>query len=685
MLRTRLCRLDLPLRPASSPALAVPHLRALTASAPRRLARPPSFTTPEPRDEPAAAPHDPSKPLPPLPPTNLPVEDYASPLVHTASFFSQLFRYAVYGSVAVVLSAATALVAVHLYVEHVELAAPALDPARDDPDDWLAEQDGWSGLHTPARGGTDPRLGIVARAAIRGAYIAQTWGAGVAASPLAAGAPGAAANASPFAVTRMGGAMIGAQQDAAAPGHGRQASDAGWLLAERYLVFALLRAAQRGIALEDSAAWEQHVDRGGVDRAAVELEERLAGIRERIGGRARLEAARDGWERIYYALEASPTDPADAAHGAVSAWERREKLLATRKLGELSARIADFWREGTDERRVENDKAEGWFLGGLVPVLAAGEGQSLKGAALDALVPGHDMADPIAQTKHLSPSSSFFGFWSRSHPPATPPSPTGSVIPGPTPLALPPTTPSPHLSPELSHLLGLLPGAAFAEPLSAPATQRALLASLVSLETFLARRRDAAAAAPSTSPTAAPTPAPPSPTSLAAAQALQSAALLYARALLPAPAPAAPHEPSLAPARVSRALTNAYTATRTAALETHLAECTLALAVASAPARSSAGFFGGSSGGGAGGRGPSSPAARRGAADLLAQAKARAEEAVDATVGVLALLETSRGGRDRRAVEKAFGESLRRARRDADKVRELATGLETFVAAREAN
>ncbi|GAA5851420.1 hypothetical protein JCM5353_006871, partial [Sporobolomyces roseus] len=71
----------------------------------RLFDRPPTFTTPEQSSPPPLSPPpSPSTPdkhdgaLPPLPPTNLPVEDYASPLLHTASFFSQLFRYAVYGS-----------------------------------------------------------------------------------------------------------------------------------------------------------------------------------------------------------------------------------------------------------------------------------------------------------------------------------------------------------------------------------------------------------------------------------------------------------------------------------------------------------------------------------------------------------------------------------------------------------
>ncbi|TNY19196.1 Serine/arginine repetitive matrix protein 2 [Rhodotorula diobovata] len=647
--------------------VAAPHL-AVVPTRRHYAARPPSFTTPAEPDLPPLPAHGHDhhhdKPLEPLPPTNLPIEDYASPLVHTASFFGQLFRYAVSGSVAIVATTALAVVAVHLYVEHVELAPPDLDPSRgDDPHDWALEQPGWSGLHTDKRGGTDSRLGVLARAAVRGAFIAQTWGSGSLASPLAEQAPAATAPSSAFAVARMGGDMIGAKHNAAAAAsQGRQVGDGGWLLAERYLLYALSRAAARGIALDDGGStWEQRVDHGGVDRAAVELEERLAGVRERIGGRARLEAARDGWERIYFALQASPTT--DPARGDEQAWEQRETLVATRKLGELSARIADLWQEGTDERRVENDRAEGYFLGGLVPVLARGESQSLKGAALDALVPGATASQAGTATKHASPSSSFFGFWARSHPPATPATQPGA-------------TPSPdtaHLSPELAHLVALVQRASSSasslEPslLSRPATQRALLASLVSLETFLARRRDPSSSSATT----------PSLRSLAAAQSIQSAALSYARALsTPPPSPeSATGVPSLEPAHVSRALTAAYTATRIAALETHLAECTLAR---SALSYSSSGLFSRGAGGAA--RAPAKTdldAARA----LLGAALSRAERAADDSAALLALLETEGKGRKGRTVEKAFGESLRRARRDAEKVRELGRGLERFVQA----
>ncbi|GAA5837627.1 hypothetical protein JCM9279_006810 [Rhodotorula babjevae] len=690
-------------RPSTLVAASSPPLGLASATTTRHYARPPSFTTPQepppaPLPEPGHEP-DPKVPLAPLPPTNLPVEDYASPLVHTASFFAQLFRYAVYGSVAIVASAATALVAVHLYVEHVALAPADLRRSSDDdPDDWLAEQPGWSGLHTDKRGGTDPRLGVLARAAIRGAYIAQTWGAGMVASPLSASAP-ASSSASPFSVSRMGGDMIGARHDAAAGAatQGRQVGDGGWLLAEQYLAYALARAAERGIALDDSslapAAWERHVDQGGggVDRAAVELEERLAGVRERIGGRARLEAARDGWERIYFALSASPspTSDLDPVGAADRAWEARETLVATRKLGELSARIADLWQPGTAERRVENERAQGYFVGGLVPVLARHGGHSLEGEALDRLVPAG--APPVSAQvvdKHASPSSSFFGFWSRSHPPSSSSS----------------TTPA-DLSPELSHLVALLSRTspshaltysikydwpqrvASARALDQPAPQRALLASLVSLETFLARRRDGDAAAPTDA-------------ALASAQALQRAALEYARALSPAPAPAAPASPPAArlrlpsasqdddedasglasarvPSRISRGLSEAYLATRVAALEAHLAECTLARS-ALASSSSRGGFFGG----GGGKKPAAAPAPAQAdlalADGLVRSALSRAELAADQSAGLLAMLETEGGARAVK-LERAFGESLKRARRDAEKVRELGRGLAAFV------
>ncbi|GAA5899010.1 hypothetical protein JCM5296_006985 [Sporobolomyces johnsonii] len=599
-------RLPLPLQRTLLP-------RRLFSSSRRVLDRPPSFTTPDPSTLPTPPPPppvDPSKPPPPLPPTDHPIEDYASPLLHTASFFSNLFRYAVFGSVGIVSVAIGGLVGTHLWVEHVELARPPPLGPEDDPDEWSDEVEGWSGAHT-GRGGTDPRLGVLARAAIRGAWIASTWGAGTVGSPLAAAAP----SSSPFGVSKPGGQMIGAQQAVASRG-GQVVSDAGWGLAEQYLVYALTRAAKRGISLLESADWEAQVDKGGVDRAAVELEERLAGLRERIGGRYKLEQARAGWERIYYALAASPTtDVRTEEDRRMAEWEKREKVKASRKLGELSARIAELWGKESPEGRQETSRAEGWFVGGLVPVLAQAERKKLDAPTL------HELEKKAeAPRKHVSPSSSFFSFWSRSHPSSSPAS----------------------LNPEIEHLVSLLPPTSPTAPLS-PATSRAVLASLISFETFLARTAS----------------------DLPAAQAVQSSALSYANtlALSSGSLPPSTTSPTTL-AQASKALTALYLTTRTAVLSTHLAECSLAHAQSSrsssralAAARESALS--------------SLLVARSSAQSVVTALPARSEKDAEALTFAKALT----GPKASKAIKETMEEQARRVRKDAERVDKIAGAL----------
>jgi hypothetical protein len=264
-------------------------------------------------------------------------------------------------------------------------------------------------------------------------------------------------------------------------------------------------------------------------------------------------------------------------------------------------------------------------------VLAASEGQSLEGDALHNLVP-----EQTAQS--ASPKSSWFAFWSRRQS-------TASAAP---------------LTPELAHLVALIPAAPSA-PLS-PATHRSILSSVVSLETFLARRRDD------------PSPSSRLPPTLPAAQAVQSAALSYARALLARCDPLtsvahlASSTPSLpSPASLSRALSTLFYTTRTAALETHHAECALAHASSSSSASS---------------RPPSSTVTTSLAA--IRHALTDAQLVVDAAAALEARLEATRRdvlgfGRESDE-ERAFGASLRRVRRDAERVVEMAERLERVVA-----
>ncbi|BGP22742.1 hypothetical protein JCM10295v2_001633 [Rhodotorula toruloides] len=613
--RTRTRRSQLVVLPhtlASHPALAQP----LALARPYAAARTPHFTTP---DQPLH-----STPRHPTSPTALSQDDYAPPVLSIGLTFRRVFRYAVFASVGIVLTVATGYAGTHAWIEWSQLGRPKV-AREDDPDEWLDEREGWSGLHTTRGGGTDPRLGVKARIAVRAAYFAQTSGTGNAAVMPAethVSSPGAAAG-----TTRPGGRVISSEDELASLGS--QVNDSSWLEAEQYLVTALSLAHVKGISLVESLEWEKHVEQGGVDRAAVELEERLAGIRELIGGRPRLEAARDGWEKIYYALSSSPTS--DPARRDEHGWEVREKVKASRKMAEVSARIAELWREGSDERRAENRRAEGWFVGGLVPALAVSEGQSLKGEALDKLVPGGD-----GNGKSASPKSSWFAFWSRRQP-------TSSS-----------TSSAAGLSPELAHLVALIPSAP-AAPLS-PATHRSILSSLISLETFLARRRDDPTSTASSR----------LPPTLPAAQAIQSAALDYARTLLERcdPLPSVVHltssSPSLPPpASLSRALSTLFYTTRLAALQTHNAECTLAL---SSPRPSSL--------------------ALSSSLSSIREAITSAQMVVDASAALEARLETARtmfgvGGESEE--EKAFGACLKRVRRDAERVVKIAEGLDEVV------
>lgn len=528
--------------------------RAITTSH-RLQERSPTFTTPEepaPRPEPVV----PGAPLKPLPPTDLPVEDYASPLLHTASFFSRLFRYAIYGSVGIVSVAITSLVAVHLWVEHVELAQPAsLKGDKDDDDSmgWIEDMyEGWSGGHRG--GGTDPRLGLFARAAVRGAWISQHWGSGVVSSVTAAQTP-SRFTASPFGAASMGGMTIGGGNAArAALESTRELDDAGWLMAERYLVYAMRQAAAKGVTLLPSATVSTAPRRSSsIDRAAIELEQRLAGLRERIGGWYKLDEARKGWERIYYALNAGYDASISKADGE---WRQRETIRATRKLGEISAQLAEMNGEGTENRAKEMSKAEGWLVGGILPVLAQADGSPLSTG--QGLVQSSSEMVVQGSKKSVSPSSSFFGFWSRSHPPTQAASATA--------VASTPSTTTPELA-SLVHLLSQVSSQESSidfQTLPAP-TARAVLTSLIALSTHLASKARA----------------------LPAAESVQSAALSFAQRV------ADPNHSSTAQSSlptpgalkvggkttVSRDLNTLYLATRTAVLSAHLAEVQLARAL----------------------------------------------------------------------------------------------------------
>lgn len=301
--------------------------------------------------------------------------------------------------------------------------------------------------------------------------------------------------------------MIGAQK--AKITDAGEIGDAGWQQAEGYLLFAIDSAQQKGISLSSPGGGAGDA----VDRTALELEQRLASLRELIGGRYKLNEARDGWERIYYALSAA-TNPTPS--------DVRERTKATKKLGDISARLAEMYDAGSEERRCEMNKAEGWLLGGLLTVLGAGAGM--------------ENVDIVAKGKAASPSSGFFGFWARSHPPGT--------------------TTTTTIRPEIRALVDALSlHATSPTPPFDPATSRTLLNSLTTLETFLARDRN-----------------------LLAAQGVQSSSLSFTRSLsTPSPDIVRTEKILSRTTDKSAALHQLYLVVRESIFATHLAEVSLAL------------------------------------------------------------------------------------------------------------
>lgn len=128
---------------------------------------------------------------------------------------------------------------VHLYVEKVCLAAPS----REDTDEygWASENQGWTG---GPRGGTDPRLGMKARHALRGAWICQEWGAG------SSGAVERSVHTSAFHpdfVAARSMISVPSDSDEGAANRGRLRVDRGYELADEYVDLAIREARRKGL------------------------------------------------------------------------------------------------------------------------------------------------------------------------------------------------------------------------------------------------------------------------------------------------------------------------------------------------------------------------------------------------------------------------------------------------------
>lgn len=238
----------------------------------------------------------------------------------------------------------------HAYIEHISLGGALPLLPQDEQLYHLAEDDAelsFSGAHQG--GGTDPRLPFSVRNAVRAAFIAQHYGAK---------------------------ALTVHNADATI-----HTVDAGVLEAERYLLFALAEARQAGFHLPD--------------QAVVELESRLAGLRERQGGSVGLQAARVSYERIFDALSEAASSSSATSTSPDPDWLRRASSRAARKVGEVSLRMTT--ELGALEERAS---AEKWLL---------------RSAKLALRVPENAVVIQTSNNNsHTATSKGWFSFWSSS-------------------------------------------------------------------------------------------------------------------------------------------------------------------------------------------------------------------------------------------------------------------------------
>uniref|UniRef100_V5ESZ9 Uncharacterized protein n=2 Tax=Kalmanozyma brasiliensis (strain GHG001) TaxID=1365824 RepID=V5ESZ9_KALBG len=223
------------------------------------------------------------------------LQSFGTPFAQFIYTISRIARIITFSALGVATIGVVSFEAAHQYVEHVAMpAASSSSRTTSDEYGWgeLALEESWSG--SPTRTGTDPRLGIKGRHAVRSAWMSANWGGGISPSVLLGGGAAGNSGLGRTAITSMGAAKTLQVED-------------GMILAMQYLNLAVKIAASKGIKLPDTdsiragfvgeaAAKEQLRN---VDPLAMALEARLASVKERQGSRGALESAIASYEKLY--------------------------------------------------------------------------------------------------------------------------------------------------------------------------------------------------------------------------------------------------------------------------------------------------------------------------------------------------------------------------------------------------
>ncbi|KAJ1026018.1 hypothetical protein NDA18_003678 [Ustilago nuda] len=282
------------------------------------------------------------------------LQSFGTPLAQFILILSRIARIITFTALGVGTIGVVSFEAAHQYVEH--FAMPASSPSStssnsssSDEYGWkqLALQESWSGsLSHP---GTDPRLGIKGRHAVRSAWMCVNWGGGISPSLLFQGGAAGNSGLGRTAITSMSAAKMLKVDD-------------GMLLAMQYLNLAVRIANDKGISLPDTGAIRAGLvskeaaeeQLKSIDPLAVALEARLAAVKERQGSSGALESAIGSYEKLYDIATLTGGGGGERGDGG----EKGEKLVR------LATKLADL-HTALGERK----EAERW-LGRAVEIAA---------------------------------------------------------------------------------------------------------------------------------------------------------------------------------------------------------------------------------------------------------------------------------------------------------------------------
>lgn len=270
------------------------------------------------------------------------LQSFGTPFAQFVHTLSRIARMITFSALGLGLVSISTYELTHQYIEFYKM--PAASASSNDPYGWAsqAEDESWG-----PNSGTDSRLGLKGRHAVRSAWMSVNWGGGISPSIIFSG---------------TGNSGLGRTAVSSVANSRSLHIEDGMILAARYMDVALQTARERGITLPDPSA--------------IALEYRSASIRERQGSPVFVSSAIDTFERIYDALQ-----PSDAA----------KRVRLANKLGDLNAALG------------KRDEAERWLLRAVDVARDAG---AAAPPAPDSVLPHTD--DPSHKS---SSSRGWFSGW----------------------------------------------------------------------------------------------------------------------------------------------------------------------------------------------------------------------------------------------------------------------------------